>query len=47
MMIRIAVEVEEGGAGGLGQLRQKVLVTTFADVHDALDGHRASLSRRM
>ncbi len=41
MVVRVSMEIEEDGTGGLGQFAQKCLVTTFAEVDDALDGHAA------
>jgi hypothetical protein len=43
MMVRVAMEVQQGGTGGISELGQNSLVTTLADVHDAFDGHGASL----
>ena len=39
MVIRVAMEVEQDRAGCVRQSGEKVLVTAFADVDDALDGH--------
>jgi hypothetical protein len=45
MVVRVAMEVEKDRAGHVSQAGEKALVTTFADVDDALDGHGASLPR--
>ena len=37
MVVRVAVEVEEGGAGAGGQRGDDVVVPTLADVDDALE----------
>ena len=46
VVVRVAVQVEQGGAGGSGQLAQDRLVAALADVDDALEEHAASVTRR-
>jgi hypothetical protein len=47
VVVGVAVEIEEDGAGRVGETGEKVLVTAVADVDDALDGHGASLPLRV
>ena len=43
MVVRVAVQVEQGRPGGVGQPAENGVVTTLADVDDALEDHGVSL----
>ena len=45
VVVGVAVQVEQGGAGGLGELAQDRVVPALADVDHALDDHSASVAR--
>ena len=46
VVVGVAVQVEQGGAGGGGQVGEDRLVAALADVDHALEEHGASVARR-